>query len=142
MSLKERLMEDLKKAIKEKDKRRKLTLRLVRAAIKNAEIDRGRELKDDEVLDVMIKEAKKRRESIAEFAKGGRQDLVDQEEAELRILLEYLPKQITREEIVAMAQQVIEETGATTPAQMGEVMRRLMPPSLRAEPMAAWSTKL
>lgn len=127
MNLKERLAQDLKQALKERDERRKSTIRLVRAAIKNAEIDRGRGLKDDEVLGVIAKEAKKRRESIAEFAKGGRQDLVDHEEAELQILLEYLPRQMTREEIVAMAQQVIEEVGATGPAQMGEVMRRLMP---------------
>jgi len=128
MSLKERLMEDLKRAIKERDERRKSTLRLVRAAIVNAEIERYRQELDDEgVLAIIANEAKKRRESIAEFAKGGRQDLVDQEEAELQILLEYLPKQMTREEIVAMAQRVIEEVGATGPAQMGEVMRRLMP---------------
>lgn len=128
MNLKERLMEDLKRAIKEKDERRKSTLRLVRAAIVNAEIERyHQELDDEGVLAIIANEAKKRRESIAEFARGGRQDLVDQEEAELRILLEYLPKQMTREEIVAMAQRVIEEAGATGPAQMGEVMRRLMP---------------
>ena len=128
MSLKERLMEDLKRAIKERDERRKSTLRLVRAAIVNAEIERYRQELDDEgVLAIIANEAKKRRESIAEFAKGGRQDLVDQEEAELQILLEYLPKQMTREEIVATAQRVIEEVGATGPAQMGEVMRRLMP---------------
>ena len=128
MSLKERLMEDLKRAIKEGNERRKSTLRLVRAAIVNAEIERYRQELDDEgVLAIIANEAKKRRESIAEFAKGGRQDLVDQEEAELQILLEYLPKQMTREEIVAMAQRVIEEVGATGPAQMGEVMRRLMP---------------
>jgi len=128
MSLKERLIEDLKRAIKEGNERRKSTLRLVRAAIVNAEIERYRQELDDEgVLAIIANEAKKRRESIAEFAKGGRQDLVDQEEAELQILLEYLPKQMTREEIVAMAQGVIEEAGATGPAQMGEVMRRLMP---------------
>ncbi len=128
MSLKERLMEDLKRAIREGDERRKATLRLVRAAIVNAEIERYRQELDDEgVLAIIAKEAKKRRESIAEFARGGRQDLVDREEAELQILLEYLPKQMTREEIVAMAQRVIEEVGATGPAQMGDVMRRLMP---------------
>jgi len=128
MSLKERLMEDLKRAIREGDERRKSTLRLVRAAIVNAEIERYRQELDDEgVLAIIAKEAKKRRESIAEFAKGGRQDLVDQEEAELQILLEYLPKQMTKEEIVSMAQRVIEEVGATGPAQMGDVMRRLMP---------------
>lgn len=128
MNLKESLMDDLKRAIKEGDERRKSTIRLVRAAIVNAEIERyHQELDDEGVLAIIAKEAKKRRESIAEFAKGGWQDLVDQEEAELQILLEYLPKQMTKEEIVAIAQQVIEEVGATGPAQMGEVMRRLMP---------------
>jgi uncharacterized protein YqeY len=124
MSLKDRLTEDLKQAMRQGDEQRKSTIRLVRAAITNAEIDRGEELNDDEVLAVIAKQAKQRRESVAEFAKGGRQDLVDQEEGELKILLSYLPAQMSRDEIVA--RQVIAEVGATSMAQMGEVMRRLM----------------
>jgi uncharacterized protein YqeY len=126
MSLKDRLTEDLKQAMRQADERRKSTIRLVRAAITNAEIERGEELGDDEVLAVIAKEAKQRREAVTEFAKAGRQDLVDQEEEELRILLSYLPAQMSRDEIEVAAQQVIAEVGATSMAQMGEVMRQLM----------------
>jgi uncharacterized protein YqeY len=126
MSLKDGLTEDLKQAMRQGDERRKTTIRLVRAAIINAEIERGGELGDDEVLAVIAKQAKQRRESIAEFAKAGRQDLVDQEEEELHILLSYLPAQMSRDEIEVSARQVIAEVGATSMAQMGDVMRRLM----------------
>jgi uncharacterized protein YqeY len=126
MSLKDGLTEDLKQAMRQGDERRKTTIRLVRAAIINAEIERGGELGDDEVLAVIAKQAKQRRESIAEFAKAGRQELVDQEEEELHILLSYLPAQMSRDEIEVSARQVIAEVGATSMAQMGDVMRRLM----------------
>jgi len=127
MSLKDKLTEDLKQAIRQGDQHRRSTLRLVMAAIKNAEIEKRRELDEGELLAIIAKEAKQRRESIAEFEKGGRQDLVDQEKAELEVLLAYLPKQLSREEIEAEARQAIEEVGATSLAQMGQVMRRLMP---------------
>ena len=126
MSLKDRLTEDLKQAMRQGDERRKSTIRLVRAAITNAEIEQGEDLGEDEVLAIIAKQAKQRRESVAEFAKGGRQDLVDQEEEELQILLSYLPAQMSRHEIEVAARQVIAEVGATSMAQMGEVMRQLM----------------
>jgi len=126
MNLKDRLTEDLKQAMRQGDERRKSTIRLVRAAIINAEIERGEDLGEDEVLAIIAKQAKQRRESVAEFAKAGRQDLVDQEEEELQILLSYLPAQMSRDEIEVAARQVIAEVGATSMAQMGEVMRRLM----------------
>jgi uncharacterized protein YqeY len=126
MSLKDKLTEDLKKAMRQGDERRKSTIRLVKAAITNAEIERGEELGDDEVLAIIAKQAKQRRESVTEFAKAGRKDLVDQEEEELQILLSYLPTQMSRDEIEVAARQVIAEVGATSMAQMGEVMRRLM----------------
>jgi len=126
MSLKDRLTEDLKQAMRQGDERRKSTIRLLRAEITNTEIERGRELSDDEVLAVIAKQAKQRRESVAEFAKGARQDLVDQEEEEWQILVSYLPAQMSRNEIEVAARQVIAEVGATSRAQMGEVMRRLM----------------
>ncbi len=126
MSLKDRLVEDLKQAMRQGDERRKSTIRLLRAEITNAEIERGRELSDEEVLAVIAKQAKQRRESVAEFARGARQDLVDQEEEELQILLSYLPAQMSRDEIEVLARQVIAEVGATSQAQMGQVMRRLM----------------
>jgi uncharacterized protein YqeY len=97
------------------------------AAIKNAEIEKRRELEEVELLAIIAKETKQRHESIAQFEKGGRQDLADREEAELQILLAYLPEQLSREDIEAQARQIIEEVGATSPAQMGQVMRRLMP---------------
>ena len=127
MSLKDKLMEDLKQALRQGDECGRSTLRLVMAAIKNAEIEKRHELDEEELLAIIAKEAKQRRESIAEFEKGGRQDLVGREKAELQVLLTYLPEQLSREEIEARARQIIEEVGATGPAQMGEVMRRLMP---------------
>ena len=127
MSLKDKLTEDLKQAMRQGDEQRRSTLRLVMAAIKNAEIEKRRELEEGELLAIIAKEAKQRHESIAQFERGGRQDLADREEAELQILLAYLPEQLSREEIEAQARRIIEEVGATSPAQMGQVMRRLMP---------------
>ena len=127
MSLKDKLMEDLKQALRQKDERRKSAIRLAMAAIRNAEIEKRRELEEGEMLAIIAKEAKQRRESMAEFERGGRQDLVDREEAELQILLAYLPEQLSREDIEAQTRQIIEEVGAASPAQMGQVMRRLMP---------------
>jgi uncharacterized protein YqeY len=127
MSLKHKLTEDLKQAIRQGDEQRKSTLRLVMAAIKNAEIEKRRELEEGELLAVIAKETKLRHESIAQFGRGGRQDLVDREKAALQVLHTYLPEQLNREEIEAKARQIIEEVGATSPAQMGQVMRRLMP---------------
>jgi len=97
------------------------------AAIKNAEIEKRREMKEGELLAIIAKEAKLRQESIVQFERGGRRDLVDRAKAELQILLSYLPEQLGREEIEAKARQIIEEVGATSPAQMGAVMRQLMP---------------
>jgi len=127
MSLKDKLAADLKQAIRQGDQQRKSTLRMVMAAIQNAEIEKRRELDEGDLLAIIAKEAKQRRESIAEFESAGRQDLVDQEKGELEILLSYLPRQLSRDEIEGEARRVIEEVGATSPAQMGEVMRRLMP---------------
>lgn len=127
MTLQDRLMDDLKRAMRKGDKTRVSTIRMLRAAIKNAEIAQGKSLDDAAVLGVVAKEAKQRRESIAEFSKGNRPDLVSQEEAELSVLLGYLPRQMSRDEIVAAARQVIQEVGATGPADKGKVMSRLMP---------------
>jgi uncharacterized protein YqeY len=127
MGLKEKLEEDLKQALRNKDGTQKTTLRLALAAIKNTEIAKGRELDNKELIAVISQQAKQRRESITQFAEGGRQDLVTQEEEELKILLEYLPPQLSEEEIRARASEVVEQVKATSPAQMGEVMRVLMP---------------
>ena len=127
MTLAERIRSDLEQALRRTDKVRCSVLRLVLAGIRNAEIDQQKTLDDAGILGVMDKEAKKRRESIEAFQKGNRQDLVAQEKAELAILLEYLPEQMSREEIVAVAHKVISELGATTPGDKGRVMSQLMP---------------
>ncbi|MGB3129238.1 MAG: GatB/YqeY domain-containing protein [Dehalococcoidia bacterium] len=125
--LQEKLMTDLREAMKSGDKIRLEVLRMARASIKNAEIAQQKSLDDPDILGIIAKEGKQRRESIAEFKKGNRQDLVDKEEAELAILLEYLPEQISREEIVATARRVIEEVEARGPGDKGKVMQKLMP---------------
>lgn len=125
--LQEKLMNDLKAAMKSGDRRRQLVIQLVRAGIKNAEIAKQKTLDDAGVIDVIAREIKQRKESIEEFKKGNRQDLVAKEEAELAILLEYLPKQMSREEIIAAARQVIKEVDAQGPKDKGKVMQKLMP---------------
>ncbi|MCR4407796.1 MAG: GatB/YqeY domain-containing protein [Anaerolineae bacterium] len=127
MGLKQTLQDDLKQAIRDQDDSRKSTLRLALTAITNAEVQKGGELEDAEILGILNREAKQRRESLEEYRKGGRMDLVAQEEAELKILLGYMPVQMSRAEIADRAREVIAEVGATSPAQMGDVMRRLMP---------------
>jgi uncharacterized protein YqeY len=125
--LQEKLMDDLKAAMKSRDKVRHLVISMVRAAIKNAEIAQQRTMEDPDVLGIIAKEVKLRRESIEEFKKGNRPDLIAKEEAELAILFEYLPKQMSRDEIIAAARQVIAEVGAQGPADKGKVMPKLMP---------------
>lgn len=127
MTLQERLAADVKQAQKERDTTRVSVLRLVRAGVKNAEIAKGAPVDDAGVIDVIAREVKQHRESIAEFAKGNRQDLVAKEEAELAILFEYLPKQMSHEEIVAAARQMVEQVGARGPGDKGRVMSQLMP---------------
>ncbi|MGQ9573497.1 MAG: GatB/YqeY domain-containing protein [Dehalococcoidia bacterium] len=122
MSLKDRLAADLKDAIRAQDERRKTAIRMVLAAIRNAEVAEGSSLDDAGVLKVISKEVRRHRESIEGFQKGNRQDLVDQEEAELAILLAYLPPAMSREEIVQAAREVIAQTGARGPADKGKVM--------------------
>ena len=126
MNLNEQLAEELKTAMKAQDVTRRDTLRMVRAAIKNVEVDVQHALNDEEVLDVIRREAKRRRESIEEFRRGNRPDLVEKETAELAILETYLPQQMTREEIQAAARVVIKTVGAETKAQAGLVMKSLM----------------
>jgi len=128
-SMKDRLMGDLQTALRDGDKQRKLTIRMLRAAIINEEKvgESPRELTEEEILGIIARQVKQRRESIAAYQKGNRQDLVEEEQVQLSILLEYLPKQMTREEIVATVQQAIAEVGATGPQDMGKVMRHLMP---------------
>lgn len=122
MVLKDKLAGDLKEAIRGRDERRKTAIRLVMAAVKNAEVAGGEPLDDAGVLKVISKEVRRHRESIEGFQKGGRQDLVDGEEAELVVLLAYLPPAMSREEIVKAAREVITQAGARGPADKGKVM--------------------
>ncbi|HJX61580.1 MAG TPA: GatB/YqeY domain-containing protein [Dehalococcoidia bacterium] len=122
MSLKDQLANDLKDAIRERDEARKTAIRMATWAIKNAEVDKGSALSDADVLGILGKEVKQRRESIAEFEKAGRQDLVAKEQAELKVLQTYLPPQMSRDEIVEAAREVIAEVGAGGPGDKGKVM--------------------
>ena len=124
--LKERLSSDLKQAVKGGDKVRRSVVRLVLSSIHNAEIARQAALEDSDILGVIAKEARQRQESIEAFKQGNRQDLVDNEEAELAILQQYLPQQMTRDEIVAEARRIIEEVGAQGPGDKGKVMPGLI----------------
>jgi len=126
MSLQKKLRSDLKDAMRQKDETRKRTIRLAMAAITNAEVAQKKELDDPGVLAVLAKEAKQRQESIEEYRKGGRDDLVQQEKAELAILQTYLPQLLSRQEIVTRAQATIEKLGASGMGQMGLVMKSLM----------------
>jgi len=129
MSLKERLMTDMKHAMKEKEagKLRLSVIRMVRASIKNGEIDQKKEFNDDEVLDILAKEVKMRRDSMDDFRKGNRPDLVEQLEQEISILKEYLPEQLSEDAIRELVTQAIQETQAATVKEMGKVMAVLMP---------------
>jgi uncharacterized protein YqeY len=122
MSLKERFNNDLREALRSGDEHRKSALRMVLAALHNAEIEARGELDEGAVLGVLAKEVKQRRESIEEFRKGGREDLVAREEAQLTVIQQYLPQQMTREEIIEAARSVIAEVGARGPADKGKVM--------------------
>jgi uncharacterized protein YqeY len=124
--LKQKLNDDLHEAMRARDETRKSTLRMAIAALHNAEIAAGKELDDPATINVLAREAKQRRESIEEFKKGNRQDLVDKEQAELDILITYLPQQLSRDEIVAAVRRAIEQTGATGPRDKGKVMPVIM----------------
>ncbi|MBE9507987.1 MAG: GatB/YqeY domain-containing protein [Chloroflexi bacterium] len=126
MNLKQRLHEDLKGALRARDECRKSVIRMALAEIVNAEVEHGGDLDDAGMAAVLQKQARRRRDTIAELQQVDRPDLLAAEEAELAILEEYLPALLSREEIVAEARQVIEEVGATGMGQMGPVMGQLM----------------
>lgn len=129
MSLQTRLMEDMKRAMKEKEagKFRLSVIRMVRASIKYVEIDKKRELTDEEVLEVLAREVKMRRDAMEEFKKAGREDLVQTAQEEIAVLSVYLPKQLDESEIRQLVSEVIAEVGAVTEKDMGKVMSALMP---------------
>lgn len=127
MSLKERLLGDLQRAMRRREKARTLALRLVLAGIQNAEIERQRAISDAEVQELVTRGVRRHQESIQAFRDGNRLDLVEREEAEMAVLMEYLPDLLSRAEIMALAQEVIAQLGARVPADKGRVMGKLMP---------------
>ena len=126
MSLKEQLDADLRDAMRQGEQTRRDTIRLALSALRNAQIAAGHELTDDDTLAVLAKEAKQRRESIEEFRKANRGDLVDKEEAELAVLSTYLPQAVSRAQIVEAARRAVQETGASGAKDIGKVMPVLM----------------
>mgnify|MGYP000656898719 CR=1 FL=1 len=127
MSLKEQLLQDMKEAMKEKDTIRKNTVQLVRSGILQIEKDKQIELDDEGILDVIAKELKKRRDSIPDFEKSGRTDLLEGLNKEIEVLLGYLPKQLTEDEIKSIVEGAVAESGASTMKDMGKVMAIISP---------------
>ncbi|MBA4547757.1 GatB/YqeY domain-containing protein [Thermoactinomyces intermedius] len=127
MSLTNQLDQEMKMALKNKDKQKLSTIRMLKSAIKKEEIDKKRPLNDDEIISVIMREVKQRKDSLAEYKAAGRDDLAEKEQAEIDILSAYLPEQMSEEELKALVQQVIEEVGAGSKADMGKVMSAIMP---------------
>lgn len=127
MGLEDRLMVDLKDAMRNREELRVSTIRFARAALVNEAIDKRRPLTEDEATAVLARQVKQRRESIEEFKKGNREDLVSKEQQEMEILLAYLPQQMNRDEITEAAKTTIREVGAAGPNDFGKVMSRLAP---------------
>ena len=129
MSLKEKLQNDLTDAMRSRDEIRSSTIRMILTSIKNEEVagKEARELNDSEIITVLSREAKKRREAAEAFDQAGAKDRADQERAEGVVIGEYLPKQLTEDEIKSLIKAAVAETGASTPAQMGLVMKSLQP---------------
>ena len=122
--LKEQLLNDLKGSMKNKDLVRKNTIQMIRAAILQVEKDKQIELTEEQVIEIIAKESKKRKDAQTEFEKSGREDLINQNKEEIAILSEYLPKQLSEEEIESIVKKVIEKTGAATMKEMGIVMKK------------------
>ena len=127
MSIQQKLMDDLKTSMKTKNKLRKDVITMVRAAVKQREVDERVELTDEDVIEIISKQLKQNKDSIVEFEKGDRQDLVEHAEKEIEILLEYLPLQLTEEELESIVKTTIEEENAETIKDMGKVMSSILP---------------
>jgi uncharacterized protein YqeY len=127
MGLREKIDADTKDALKSGAKDRLSTLRMLNAALKNKQIDKRRPLTEEEIMETVRSLIKQRRDSIEQFAKGGRQDLVDKETAEIPVLEVYLPQQLSREELSAMVRDAVAQTGASGAKDMGKVMKALIP---------------
>ncbi|MCA0992888.1 GatB/YqeY domain-containing protein [Bacillus hwajinpoensis] len=127
MSLNDRLTADMKVAMKNKEKNKLSVIRMVKSSIQNESIKLGHDLTEEEELTVLTREVKQRKDSLLEFEKAGRSDLVQNLDEELSILSVYLPKQLSEEEVEQIVQEVISETGASSKKEMGKVMGALMP---------------
>ena len=127
MSLKQKLQEDLKSSMKNKDAIKKSVITLIRSSIKQYEVDNRVELQDDEIVDLIAKQLKQTRDSREEFAKAGRDDLVSKAEAEIEVLKEYLPQQLSEEELNEIVISTISELGATSMKDMKNIMTSIMP---------------
>lgn len=127
MPLKEKLMADLKEAMKSKSKVNKDVITMVRAAIKQREVDDRKELTDADIIDIIAKQIKQKKDSIPDFEKDNRQDLIDLTNQEIKILLEYLPPQLSDEELDSIVREAIEQTGAQTKKDLGKLMALIMP---------------
>lgn len=121
--LKEKLLEDLKESMKDKNVTRKNVVQMVRAAVLQFEKDKQIEVTDDQIVEIIAKEAKRRKDSISDYEKSGRQDLLDQIKEEISILEEYLPEQLSSEEVEAKVKEIIQELGASSMKEMGMVMK-------------------
>mgnify|MGYP002526251662 FL=1 len=120
--LKEKLLEDLKNSMKEKNVVRKNVVQMIRAAILQKEKDNQIELNDEEIMQIIAKEAKTRKDALPDYEKSGREDLIKEVKEEIAIIEEYLPKQLTKEEILPIIQEIINKTGASSIKDMGKVM--------------------
>lgn len=125
--LKKQLLEDMKKAMKEKDKARLSVIRMTRSEIKNKEIETGEELNDQGVTAVIAKQVKQIKDSLSDFEKSGKEDVMEKLHQEIEILQEYLPEQMSEEEVDQLVEEVISETGAENMSDMGQVMGAIMP---------------
>ena len=121
--LKEKLLEDLKSAMKEKDEIKKNTVQMVRAAILQIEKDKAIEVSEEQIIEIIAKEVKKRKDAAIDFEKSGRQDLIEKNKQEIEILTTYLPKQLSKEEIETIVKDIITKVNATSIKDMGKVMK-------------------
>lgn len=125
--MKEQFLQELKEAMREKDVIRKNTITLLRSAILQVEKDTQKELNDDEIIGIVAKEVKKRKDAITDYEKAGREDIISDLNKEIEILSKYLPKQLSKEEIVSLVDEAISNVNATSPKDMGKVMQDLRP---------------
>jgi len=127
MSLKDQIMDDFKKAMKNREKERLNTLKMMKSDIRNKEIEKGEELSDADIRSILSKQAKNHEDSIEQYQDGGREDLAEKEERELEIIREYLPEPLSSEELRTLVEETIEDIGASDMSDMGDVMDEIMP---------------